>query len=117
MVQFLLPRESVNLNFTVLNSMGGEMLKISEKDTCYRRNPAVVCTELDGGAILLDLDTKYYYNLNETALKIWQSIDGSSFMSDVVGKIAEEYEVDQLRAEEGVKRTIEEFHREGLVIT
>ena len=38
------------------------------------RNPAVVCTDLDDGAVLLDLDTTAYYSLNRTAVGIWKLI-------------------------------------------
>jgi hypothetical protein len=89
--------------------------KSNEKKTRYKKNPAVVCTEFDDGAILLDLNTKYYYNLNETALKIWQFVNGSSILSEIAARIAEEYEVDQGKAEESVKRIITELHKEGLV--
>jgi hypothetical protein len=87
------------------------------KDTRYKKNPTVVCSELDEGAILLDLNTKYYYNLNETALKIWKSMDASSIISEIAEMIAEEYEVDEGPAEESVRRIMTELYNEGLVIT
>ncbi|MEJ2009196.1 MAG: PqqD family protein [Acidobacteriota bacterium] len=93
------------------------MLNIAAKDTCYRKNPAVVCTELDEGAILLDLNTKYYYNLNQTALTIWKSMNESSIISEMAERLAEQYEVDQGQAEESAKRIMAELHKEGLVIT
>jgi hypothetical protein len=91
------------------------MFNNDKKRASYKKNPAVVCTEFDEGAILLDLNTKYYYNLNETALKIWQSVDGSSLSSEIAAGIAEEYEVDPGRAEESVKRIMEELCKEGLI--
>lgn len=92
------------------------MSKGSDNKTPYRKNPDVVCSELDEGAILLNLNTKYYYNLNETALKIWNSVNGSSIISEIAQKIAEEYEVDKGLAEESVRRLLAELYKEGLVI-
>jgi hypothetical protein len=92
------------------------MSKNHEKEMLYKKNPAVVCSELDEGAILLDLNTKYYYNLNESALTIWKSINDLSAISEIAAKIAEEYEVGQDRAEESVRRIITELYKEGLVI-
>jgi hypothetical protein len=93
------------------------MSKSQQKEQRYKKNPAVVCSELDEGAILLDLNTKYYYNLNETALKIWKFIDDLSAIPEIATGIAEEYEVDQCQAEESVGRIIAELYKEGLVIT
>jgi hypothetical protein len=93
------------------------MSKKNAIETCYKKNPAIVCSELDDGAILLDLNTKYYYNLNETSLIIWKSIDDSSAISDIAARIADEYEVGQSHAEESVRRVMEELYKEGLVTT
>ena len=45
--------------------------KNMQPDKSYQINPSVVCTELDDGAVLLDVETKYYYHLNDTSLLIW----------------------------------------------
>ena len=87
------------------------------KDKCYRKNPSVVCSELDEGAILLDLNTKHYYNLNETALKVWKSMDELLIISEIAGRIVEEYAVDEYRATESVRRIMAELHKEGLIMT
>jgi hypothetical protein len=81
----------------------------------YQRNPAVVCTELDDGAILLNLNTKDYYNINETGLRIWQFLSEPSNLSEMAEKILEEYEVDKERAMESVRRIIAELYSESLV--
>jgi hypothetical protein len=88
-----------------------------DKDAPYKKNPAVVCSELDEGAILLDLNTKYYYNLNETALKIWKYINGLSMASEIAEWIVEEYDVDKDSAEESVRKIMAELQKEGLIVT
>lgn len=92
-----------------------KMSKNDVMDTCYKKNPAVVSSELDEGAILLDLNTKYYYNLNESALLIWKIMDELSLIPEIAERIAEEYEVDRGRAEESVRRVMAELHKEGLI--
>ncbi len=82
----------------------------------YLKNPSVVCTELDDGAILLNLDTKYYYNLNETGLRIWQILDEVGTPLQIAKKLASEYEIDVEGAETSVFRLIKELETEGLVI-
>ena len=42
-------------------------------------NPDVVCSTLPEGGVLLDLDTKQYFALNQTGLAVWQWLeDGGS---------------------------------------
>lgn len=42
-------------------------------------NPDVVCSTLPEGGVLLDLDTKQYFALNQTGLAVWQFLeDGGS---------------------------------------
>ena len=82
----------------------------------YQKNPSVVCTELDDGAILLNLDTKYYYNLNETGLRIWQILDEVGTPLQIAKRLASEYDIDVEGAETSVFRLIKELEIEGLVI-
>jgi hypothetical protein len=92
------------------------MSKTHHKDTRYKKNPAVVCTEFDEGAILLDLNTKYYYNLNETALSIWKSLNELSSTSEISERLVAEYEVEENRVLGCVRRMIAELCKNGLVI-
>ena len=81
-------------------------------------NPSVVFTDLeDGSAVLLDLESKFYYSLNETGCLMWQVFDGKPPIpvENLVERLVGEYEV----AEEDARRDIEEFisdlAKEGLV--
>ncbi len=54
----------------------------------------VICTEFDGGeGILVDLNTKRYYQLNETALLIWKRLELGDGVDDIVARVVEGYEV------------------------
>ena len=87
-----------------------------DKFKTYQKNPSVVCTELDAGAVLLNLDTKYYYNLNESGLRIWQIMDEFQNPVEIVEKLANEYEVDVERAKASIVRLMGELEKEGLII-
>lgn len=86
------------------------------KNSYYQKNPSVVCTELDDGGILLDLDTKYYYTLNQTGLLIWQIMDGKKSSSEIARHITNEYEVDEKNAIESVLKLIKQLEKENLII-
>jgi hypothetical protein len=76
-----------------------------------------VCTELDEGAVLLNLDTKYYFNLNETGLRIWQIMEDSLNSMEIAEKLAGEYDVDMERAKSSVVRLLGELEKEELILS
>jgi hypothetical protein len=82
-----------------------------------KKNPSVVCTELDDGAVLLNLDTKYYFNLNETGLRIWQALEESQNLLEIAERLASEYEVEVGRAKASVVKLMEDFEKNGLIVS
>jgi hypothetical protein len=82
----------------------------------YQKNPSVLCTELEDGAILLNLDTKYYYTLNSTGLRIWQIMDELKDPLEIAQKLAIDYEVDKEKVKASVVRLMGELQQEGLII-
>ena len=54
----------------------------------------VICTEFEGGeGILVDLQTKRYYQLNETGLLIWKGLEQGDSTDDIVARVVAGYEV------------------------
>jgi len=82
---------------------------------CHK-NPSIVCTELGDSAILLDLDTKYYYSLNETGLRIWQLIDSGEGAAEMSEKLSTEFDVDRRRALASIERLLGELKKNGLIV-
>ncbi len=81
----------------------------------YKKNPSVVCSELEGGGILLNLATKYYFNLNETGLRIWQILDHRNTTSEIADSIVEEYDIDGEHAGASVSGLLQELEKNGLI--
>ena len=82
----------------------------------YHKNPEVVTTELEDGAILLNLNTKYYYNLNETGLSIWQALDESGDPETITTKLTDAYDIDRKQASAYLDELLEDLEKEGLII-
>jgi hypothetical protein len=82
----------------------------------YRINPSVISTELDLGAVLLNLETKYYYNLNETGFRIWNLVKKSCSLSQILMTLTNEYEIDLQRASASLTRIIKKLEQEDLII-
>jgi len=79
---------------------------------------AVVFTDLDDGtAVLLHLDNKFYYSLNETGCFMWKNIDreGGIKEADLVKELVSHFEVSEEEAKSDVHDFIEELKKEGLI--
>jgi hypothetical protein len=79
-------------------------------------NPEVVCTELEDGAILLNMESRFYYSLNTVALDIWRIIATAEGPEDLGRFLVARYDVDEEQARASVSRFVEQLERERLVI-
>lgn len=64
----------------------------------------VICTEFEGGeGILVDLQTRRYYQLNETALLVWKSLENGAGIDEVVSTLTNDYDIDSAHARVSVE--------------
>ena len=76
----------------------------------------VVVTDFDGGeGILVDLNTKKYFQLNETAMIVWKGLEKGKTMNQIVADITSSYEVAADQATQSVQRIVENFQSYKLV--
>lgn len=76
----------------------------------------VVVTDFDNGeGILVDLNTKRYFQLNETAMIIWRGLEQGKSTSEIVADVRANYEVDADRASLSVERLLDTFQTYKLV--
>ena len=88
-----------------------------QRNQSYQVKPSVVCTELDDGAVLLDVETKYYYHLNESSLHIWNGFLQNMHVSQIVDSLLDSFEVDEQNAFDSVLQFTHRLEEEGLLIT
>jgi len=78
----------------------------------------VVVTDFDGGeGILVDLNTKKYYQLNETAMIVWKGLEKGKTMREIAADITSDYEVPLDKAQVSVERIVDNFQTYKLLIT
>ena len=76
----------------------------------------VVTTDFDGGeGILVDLNTKKYFQLNETAMVVWKGLEKGKTMNEIVADITATYEVAPDKATLSVQRIVDNFQNYKLV--
>ena len=79
-------------------------------------NEHVVFTDFDGvEGILVDLNTKKYYQLNETAMVIWKALENKKPFSEIVNAVTDTYDVPTETATRSVERLIDHMRRYNLV--
>jgi hypothetical protein len=70
----------------------------------------VVVTDFDGGeGILVDLNTKKYYQLNETAMIVWKGLEKGKTTGEIAADITSSYEVALDKAQVSVERIVDNF--------
>ena len=76
----------------------------------------VVFTDFDGGeGILVDLNTKRYYQLNETAMLVWKALEQGKAVNEIADLIVAEYEVESDRAIRSVEKLVQNLQNYKLV--
>jgi hypothetical protein len=79
-------------------------------------NPNVVATKLaDGQAVLLDIDTGNYINLNQTAALIWNGIEVGDSPAAIQAQMVQKFHVAEEHAADSLARFIHQLGEAGLV--
>jgi Coenzyme PQQ synthesis protein D (PqqD) len=71
--------------------------------------------ELDGEAVLLDLQSERYYGLNELGTRIWQLITDNGDLSFVYEQLLDEYEVEPQVLAQDMDRLLAQLAEFGLL--
>lgn len=77
--------------------------------------PHVLAAHLGDESVLLDLDTKHYFRLNETAAAIWRALEHTPSVEGVVRMLIQEFEVTESEARASLDSLLEDLHAKGLV--
>ena len=76
----------------------------------------VIFTDLDGReGVLVDLNTKKYYQLNETATLIWQGLEKRSPLTQIASEMTERYDVTLERAASSIEKALRHFAAQKLL--
>jgi hypothetical protein len=84
----------------------------------YKAREDVVFTDLDdGSAVLLHLQTKYYFSLNETGSFLWKLIEreAGATQEEMIEELCAEFDVSAERAHNDVSDFIADLKTQGLV--
>ncbi|MEK6276721.1 MAG: PqqD family protein [Actinomycetota bacterium] len=80
------------------------------------RSPEVVSTELEDGAVLLNMETRLYYSLNQEGLEIWSLLESATGPDELARLLTHAFDVDEERARTSVSAFLRELEQERLVV-
>src|SRR5687767_8494975 len=67
----------------------------------------VVATDFEGGeGVLVDLNTKQYYQLNETAMLVWRGLERGLSLSELADQMSSGYDVTPEHARRSVEKVL-----------
>lgn len=81
----------------------------------YMVSPHAVCANVDGGAVVLHMQTKRYYSLNETGAMIWRLLQRRVERPQILQEIVDTYHVGIADAERALLRLLNELRAESLL--
>ena len=82
----------------------------------YRVSPDAACATVDGGAVLLHMQTKRYYSLNETGALIWRLLQRRVERPAILQQLVDSYHVGIADAERAFLRLIDDLRAESLIM-
>jgi len=81
-----------------------------------RPSDHVIFTDLDGKeGVLVDLDTRQYFQLNETASLIWRGLAKGTPIGEIAREMTEIYEVTLEHAQASVEAAVARFSAHKLL--
>ena len=81
------------------------------------RSSAIAARMLGGEMMVMSAADSTFFTLNEVASAIGQAADGRTPLSEIVsGKICQDFDVDQERAQRGADRFVDELSQHGILL-
>ncbi|MFO0993127.1 MAG: PqqD family protein [Hyphomicrobiales bacterium] len=72
-------------------------------------------TEIDGEAVIMNLDTGHFHSLKETGLTIWRLIDGQRSVSAIQAALLDTYDVEESQCRADCERFFASLQGAGFV--
>lgn len=81
----------------------------------YAPGPDVVFRELEGEAVVLNLDTGIYFGLNATGLRMWQLIEQHRTLDRVLALLEREFDAPAAELEADLLAWVSQLEDQGLL--
>jgi hypothetical protein len=83
----------------------------------FALSPVASFQSVGDGAVILLADSGQLYSCNDTSEAFLRHVDGKRSLGDIVGLLAEEYEVERVVLEADLAELAESLKREGVIVS
>lgn len=80
------------------------------------KSDAIAARMLGGEMMIMSAADSTFFTLDPVATLIWQAADGQTPLSQIAGKICQEYEVEQQQAERDAEEFVNELSKHGILL-
>jgi hypothetical protein len=80
-----------------------------------RLNPEVIVRRLGDGAVLVHLPSNRIYELNDTAMRVWELLSDGLDLAAIQTRMDDEYEATGRETAPQIAQVVETFRHEGLI--
>jgi hypothetical protein len=84
-------------------------------DLIVSRKKEVDARRIAGEVVFMDAESGNYYSLNNTASRIWEVLENSHTVSEIVRILMQEYEVDETRCYGELVELLSSLNQQGLI--
>lgn len=78
-------------------------------------HPSVLCRQLSGETVLLNLESGVYYGLDPVGTRVWQLLLQGQTIAEICGTMIDEYDVAPDVLRDDVVRLVGELRERGIV--
>jgi hypothetical protein len=79
------------------------------------RQADLICREVDGSLVGLDLRASHYFSLNAVGTLLWRLLNGGASVDALVASLVEQYDLDHATATHDVEEFIDSLQAQGLL--
>lgn len=85
------------------------------EDRCVEAAKDIEAKAIGDEILILKPEAGVFFNLNETATKIWENADGKTTIKDIAKKITEQFDVNEETALKDVVDMVKDMERKKLI--
>jgi 2-oxo-4-hydroxy-4-carboxy--5-ureidoimidazoline (OHCU) decarboxylase len=89
---------------------------MTQADRSYSVRDDVLTAYLKGEAVLLDMESRKYFRLNDTAAEIWKQLERGANHESLVEQLCTKFQVDREEARSGVMRVLADLAQKKLIL-
>ena len=86
-----------------------------DEQTYVKRNNEVFANEIDGEAVMMNIQTGKYYGLDEIGSRIWELLEHKIQVKEIIEQLQKEYDVSEQQCKRDVLNLLNELKTNQLI--